>query len=216
MRHRLILISFCWFTLCCLALPPLVAEDAPHPAEASASGAASTEALAQAGGAAALLEREFGKGFHLDESVAPLFGDLNGDGSEDVVLVATSARPLEAQEEFRYRVEDPYDGYFGVGDVKITSKFTLHFDGSGRDLIIVLGWRQPPPKNAKHVSKYVLINTPFESVRIARFVHKKKTVHVIEVVDSTELRAHLRLKKRHWRWSPQGEADELSGYGGRR
>jgi hypothetical protein len=204
MRRRPFFAILCWVALSCFALPPLLAENA---SKAAAPEAASADPLQQAGGAAAFLEREFGKGFSLDATIKPMFGDLDGDGNEDVVLVATSSHPLEAQEEFAYRVEDPYDGYFGTGDVKITSQFTLHFDGSDRDLMIVLGWRQPPPKNSKNVSKFVLINTPFEHVRIARFVEKKKTVQVIEVVDATELRAHLRLKKNHWRWSPQGEDD---------
>jgi len=216
MRHRLLLTTLCWVALAWFSLPSLLAENAPNAAKATSADAASSGPLQEAGGPAAFLQREFGEGFQLDASEAPMFADLNGDGYEDVVLVATSARPLEAQEEHQYTVEDPYNGYFGTGNVKITSRFTLHFDGSGRDLMIVLDWRQQNPKKSKHVSKYVLINTPFERVRIASFREKKKTVQVIEVVDSTELRSHLRLKKRHWRWSPQGESDELSGYGSKR
>ena len=135
-----------------------------QPAAAPAASSAASSAAQPLPDPAAYVAQQFGSSFNVDPKVPPLFGDLDGDGNEDVVLVATSATPLLSQQQFHYKVEDPYDGYFGTGDVKITSTFTLHFDGSARDILIVFNWRQP--QDPKHITKFVLINTPFDTLSI--------------------------------------------------
>ena len=160
---------------------------------------------------AAYLLQEFGPSFKLDPKFPPLYGDLNGDGAEDVVLFATSSTPLLSREQFSFRVEDPYDGYFGTGNVEITSQFSLHIDGSATDLLIVFGWRQPPPaRNAKRVSKFVLINTPMQTVSLANLRLKKKNMQAIETVDRTTQHALIFWDGRRWRWNAQGnDLDEM-------
>ena len=158
---------------------------------------------------AAYLLQEFGPSFKLAPKMQPLVGDLNGDGVEDIVLFATSATPLLSREQFNFRVEDPYDGYFGTSDVAITSEFTLHFDNSARDLLIVFGWRQPASAaNAKRPSKFVLINTPMETASIVSLRMKKKDVKVIETIDSTTLHSLVYWDGKKWRWTPQGMEGE--------
>lgn len=132
-----------------------------------------------------------------------MFGDLDGDGNEDVVLVATSSTPLLSEEQFSFKVEDPYDSYFGTGNPKITSQFTLHFDGSSRCILIVFGWRLPPSKS-RRISKFVLINTPFASVNIVNLRLKKKNIQAIEAIDRTTLHALVFFDGKHWHWSAQG------------
>jgi hypothetical protein len=159
---------------------------------------------------AAYVASQFGSSFTLDPKVPPLVGDLDGDGKEDLVLVGTSPSPLLSQAQFNFRVEDPYDSYFGNGDPRITSQFTLHFDGSSRCILIVFDWRQPRAKpNARLVSRFVLINTPFESLSIANLRLKKKNLQAIEAVDRTSLHALLFWDGKHWKWSAQGmEGDD--------
>jgi len=212
------------FTLGCLAivLLPSSALRAQHVAPAVASSAAATATSPAASPAtqpipdpAAFVAQQFGSSFTVDPKVPPIFGDLEGDGHEDVVLVATSATPLLSQEQFHFKVEDPYDGYFGTGDVKITSTFTLHFDGSARAILVVFNWRQPqvqdPKLQAKHPTKFVLINTPFDtlSVNKNKMTLKKKSVQAMETVDSTKLHSLLFWDGKHWHWSGQDmEGDE--------
>lgn len=152
---------------------------------------------------AAYLASQFGASFTLDPKVPPMFGDLDGDGNEDVVLVATSSTPLLSEEQFSFKVEDPYDSYFGTGNPKITSQFTLHFDGSSRCILIVFGWRLPPSKS-RRISKFVLINTPFASVNIVNLRLKKKNIQAIEAIDRTTLHALVFFDGKHWHWSAQG------------
>ncbi|MDR3763248.1 MAG: hypothetical protein P4M01_04055 [Acidobacteriota bacterium] len=159
---------------------------------------------------AAYVQREFGPSFKLDTSVKPLLGDLFGDGREDLVLVGTSPSPLISQSTNNYRVEDPYDRYFGNGDPKITSQFSLHFDGSERVILIVCDWRHSPAKrDAKDKWKFVLINTPFETISLSNLHLKHKQLKAIEAVDRTTLHALIFWDGHHWRWSAQGmEGDD--------
>jgi hypothetical protein len=195
-----VLLAICGFALCvlpasALAAPPAAASAAPPLADPAAYAA-----------------RQFGPSFTVDPKVPPLFADLDGDGDEDLVLVATSPTPLLSQELFHFKAEDPYDAYFGTGDVKITSTFTLHFDGSGRQILIVFGWRLPPEHNAKRTTKFVLINTPFEtiSIAIAKMRIKKKDIQAMETVDRTSTHALVFWDGKRWRWSAQGlSGDDL-------
>jgi hypothetical protein len=207
--RSLIPIALCCLALCVLSSPALLAQ----PAASSATAASSAnQAMPDP---AAYVAAQFGTTFTVDPKVPPLFGDLDGDGNEDVVLVATTATPLLSQQQYHFKVEDPYDGYFGTGNVKITSTFTLHFDGSARAILIVFNWRQPPvqdPKHeSKHLSKFVLINTPFETLSINpnKMGLKKKSVQAMETVDSTSLHSLIFWDGKHWHWSGQGmDGDE--------
>jgi len=189
-----------WSVLCCLALClavlPLKAQPAPP------AGLENPQAY---------VASQFGGTFKLDSTIPPMFADLDGDGNEDLVLVATSNAPLESQTEFRFKVEDPYDAYYGTGDPKITSQFALHFDGSARCFLIVFGWRLPQAskRNSKVIAKFVLINTPFESASTVSLRLKKKHIQAIEAIDRTTLHALLFWDGKRWHWSAQGmEGDD--------
>jgi hypothetical protein len=188
------------FVLCSLLLSVLAAA-ATFAQTAPVAQAAAGSAPAF-GDPAAFLAAQFGSSFKLDRKIPPLFGDLRGDGHESVVLVATSPTPLLGQEKYRYKVVDPYDAYYGTANPKITSTFSLHFDGSERLLLVVFDWRQPDPK---HITKYVIINTPFESVSLADLrLKKKKNLQAIEAVDRTTLHALVFWDGKNWHWSAQG------------
>jgi hypothetical protein len=201
---------FILLALGCLAtclLPASALGEQPAAAPAASAASSSSQQIPDP---AAFVAQQFGSTFKVDPKVPPIFGDLDGDGDEDVVLVATSLTPLLSQDQFHFKVEDPYDGYFGTGDVKVTSSFNLHFDGSGRDILIVFGWRHPPvqdPKQeAKHPTKFVLINTPFRTLSInpAKMTVKKKiSVQPMEAVDSTSLHSLIFWDGKHWHWNGQ-------------
>jgi hypothetical protein len=191
MRPYFLPLALSCLAVCLLPGSTLLAQPAPV-------AAAATSTLADP---AAYLARQFGPTFTLDPKVAPIFGDLDGDGNEDLVLVGTSPTPMRSEDDFNFRVEDPYDAYFGTNDVTITSQFTLHFDGSARCLLIVFGWRLPPPaRPGKIPSKFVLINTPFETASITNFRLKKKKLQAIEAVDNTDLHALIFWDTKHWKW----------------
>jgi hypothetical protein len=181
--------------MCLLLTSPMLAQS-PSPLPAPSPTAAS---LADP---EAYLASHFGPSFKLDPKVPPMFGDLDGDGNEDLVLVGRSSTPLLSQELFGFKVADPYDAYFGTGNPRITSQFTLHFDGSSRCLLIVFSWRLPPQSKLKR--KFVIINTPFETVSLANLRLKKKQMQAIEAVDRTTVHALVFWDGRRWHWSAQG------------
>jgi hypothetical protein len=199
-------LAFC--LLLALLASPLRAQSAPASGAAPGTSPDAAPDVSPLGDTATYLARQFGPTFKLDPTVAPMFGDLDGDGDEDVVLVGTSSAPLQSQEQFGFKVADPYDAYFGTGNPRITSQFTLHFDGSARDLLIVFGWRQPPSKS-RRTAKFVLINTPFEKASIVNLRFKKKNQQAIEAVDRSTLHSLIIWDGRRWRWSAQGmEGDD--------
>src|SRR5512146_20239 len=69
--------------------------------------------------AVAMAVREFGPSFQIDKTFPVLTADLDGDGAEDVIVVATGKEVLVGQVEFHYKVIDPSNAYFGYGDPKV-------------------------------------------------------------------------------------------------
>ncbi len=140
--------------------------------------------------------REFGPSFEL-LAFPPLFLDIDGDGAEDAVLVATSKNPLLDSAELHYRVVDPYDEYFGWGDPKITLGFAPTNVGGPRYLLIVHDWRAATPK-----AKFVIINLPFEKLSVSRTLRKKKPVAAISAEESSGLNSVVYWDGKKYRWQP--------------
>jgi len=125
--------------------------------------------------------QQFGDQFTLLPDVPPVFGDLDGDGIEDVVIAARGKNPLLDQAEHNYRVVDPYYEFFGYGDPRITTTFSTG-DPKDRGLVALIihgsgpeAWRSPKPK-----AKYVIVNLPYKSLSVRKIQINKK--HVIEGV----------------------------------
>ena len=70
------------------------------------------------------VQQQFGNQFTLLPEVAAVFGDLDGDGVEDVVIAARCKNPMLDQGEHNYTVIDPYYDFFGYGDPKVTTTFS--------------------------------------------------------------------------------------------
>lgn len=139
--------------------------------------------------------REFGDAFKLDPKFPPMLADLDGDGQEDVVLVATGKKPLAGELDHHYRVIDPYDAYFGFGDPKITVQFAATNALEARYLLVVHNWRAPK-------AKFVIINLPFENLSLIRVTHKKKVTAAIHVEETGGLDADVYWDGKKYRWAP--------------
>ncbi len=162
----------------------LVAQQTP------ATPAPSTDAVKQ------LVAREFGASFELLD-FAPLFFDVDADGDEDAVIVGTSKEPLLDEAEFHYKVVDPYDDYFGLGDPHITTGFTPAYLGPPRFLLVLHNWRAATPK-----AKFVIINLPFEKLSAGRTLRKKKPVPAISAEESGGLVSTLYWDGKKYKWQP--------------
>src|SRR5215471_6124176 len=98
------------------------------------------------------VQQQFGDSCSLEPGFQSLTGDLNGDGIEDIVIVARCKNPLIDQDEKNYKVIDPLDSFYGYGNPAITTSFApddpkhrgvclLVIHGSGTD-----AWRSATPK----------------------------------------------------------------------
>jgi len=125
----------------------------------------------------AYVHKEFGDNCSLLGGPPQFVGDLDGDGVDDLIVVARCKNPLADQAEYGFLVADPYNSFLGFGQVKVTSTFASDEpERKGISLLIVHGvgpqaWRSDKPK-----PKFLLINLPFKNLTVKKLVLKKRTV----------------------------------------
>jgi hypothetical protein len=160
-----------------------------------------------------LVQQQFGTTFTLAEkSPTPVMtADLDGDGVEDLVVVAQSKDPLPDSFQFKYQVQDPYNSFFGFGDVRETAGMGRLDPRQNHALLVIFGagpqaWRAPAPK-----AKFVLLNVPFDSIEVGRMLVKKKKppINVIKAVEAQVMESSVfwDAKKKRWRWEPGNTLD---------
>jgi hypothetical protein len=177
-----------------------------QPAATQPAAAATTD-LGDPAQLAALVKQQFGDTFTVPAKFTKsvMAADFDGDGVEDLAIVANSKDPLPDSYSFKYEVADPYNAYFGMGNPRLSSSFTadpehthylLVIFGSGKD-----GWRAAVPK-----AKFVLMNVPFDSVELGRMLvaKKKPPIFVIKALEAQIMNSAVfwDAKKKRWRWEP--------------
>jgi hypothetical protein len=155
----------------------------------------------------AIVKQQFGDTFTIPAKFPTpvIVADFDGDGVEDVAIVADSKEPLPDSYAFKYEIADPYHTYFGFGDPKMTS--TFHADPEhSHHLLVIFGsgkeaWHAATPKN-----KFVLINVPFDTLSVGRMLisKKKPPIFVIKALESQVMDSAVwwEAKKKRWRWEP--------------
>ena len=128
------------------------------------------------------VQKQFGREFTLLPDIAPVFGDLDGDGVEDVVIAARCKNPMLDQGDHNYTVVDPYYDFFGYGNPRVTTTF-VEPDPALRGLVVLVihgagpdGWRSATPK-----AKFVMIHLPYRTISVRKMRLRKKTVEAIYV-----------------------------------
>ena len=131
-------------------------------------------------------------------------GDLNGDGSEDAVIIARNKNANIGAAAYDYKVVDVVNDHFGYGNPAVTVDFNnedpLHnmlllvIHGAGKE-----GWRAKTPG-----AKFVLINVPFEQVSMTKGKLKHKTVDAIRVDESDTVSSVIFWDGKKYRYIPGG------------
>lgn len=140
----------------------------PPPAHAKSPSPAVTDDL---------IHKQFGDNCSLLAGPPQFVADLDDDGTDDLVVAARCKNPMADQDEYGFRVADPYDSFLGFGDVRVTSTFASDEpQRRGVSLLIIHGagsdaWRAETPK-----AKFLLINLPFKTLAVKKLALKKKTV----------------------------------------
>jgi hypothetical protein len=153
------------------------------------------------------VQQQFGDQFTLLPEFGAAFGDLDGDGVEDIVIAARCKNPMLDQGEHNYAVIDPYNDFFGYGDPRMTTTFSegdprqrglvvLVIDGAG-----VSAWRNKTPK-----AKYVIVNLPLKTMSVRRFKTRKRSVEAIYVEEAGEMgtSSALFFDGKKFRYVPMG------------
>lgn len=158
------------------------------------------------------VQKEFGSTCSLLAGPPIFTADLDGDGVEDLVVVAKCTNPLMDQTELNYLVIDPYDAYLGFGDTKITTQFASEDPLSrGISILIIHGsgadaWRSATPK-----AKFILINLPFKELAVKKSTFKKKTVMAIYAQEAHEGEGTVSVTfwdGKKYRYKPMGSSME--------
>jgi hypothetical protein len=159
----------------------------------------------------ALVQKQFGSTCKLIPGPQPLTGDLDGDGIEDLVVVAHCTNPLLDTAEDHFQLIDPYNTFYGYGDTKITSQFGSE-DPLTRGLVLLVihgagpeAWRAATPK-----AKFVIINLPFKQVIIRKLTLKKKVVLGIYAEESgaDNMTSVVYWDGKKYRYAPLGSGME--------
>ena len=131
------------------------------------------------------IHKQFGEEFHLVPMSTPYVRDVDGDGVDDLVIVAESKKPMIDAAEHQYKVIDPYYTFYGYGDPKLTSTFGAE-DPMQKNLVILVihgsgaeAWRAEAPK-----AKFVIINLPFKKIAVRRLQKGKKVMNAIFAMEA--------------------------------
>jgi len=132
-----------------------------------------------------LIRQQFGEEFKLVDVSTPYVRDIDGDGIDDLVIVARSKKPMLDAAEHNYRVVDPYYSFYGYGDPKLTATFGSE-DVVDKNLVVLIihgagpdAWRAATPR-----AKYVIINVPLKKIAVKRLQLRKKQVNAIYAVEA--------------------------------
>lgn len=156
---------------------------------------------------AALVKQQFGDTFTLPEKfpTTTIVADFDGDGVQDIAIVADSKEPIPDSFAFKYQVTDPYHAYFGFDNPQLMSSFNADPDHAHHLLIIFGsekdGWHAAVPK-----AKFVIMNLPFDSIKVGRMLisKTKPPIFVIRAIEAQIMDSSVfwEPKKRRWRWEP--------------
>jgi hypothetical protein len=131
------------------------------------------------------IHQQFGEEFALVNISTPFVRDIDGDGVDDLVIVARSKTPMLDAAEHNYKVVDPYYSFYGYGDPKLTATFGSE-DLMEKNLVVLVihgagpeAWRSQTPK-----AKFVVINLPLKKIAVRRFQLRKKQVNAIFAVEA--------------------------------
>lgn len=161
---------------------------------------------------AALVKQQFGETFHLPTNfpTPAIVADFDGDGVDDIAIVARSKEPFPDSFALKYRIFDPYNSYFGLSDPQMSSAFSANDPRRDYDLLVIFGagsdaWRTATPK-----AKFVLINVPFDTIITGRMLVKKKKppIWVIKAQEKQIMESAVYWDGKKWRWEPGAMLDQ--------
>jgi hypothetical protein len=157
------------------------------------------------------VQQQFGSSCSLNSQFPPMAADLNGDGIEDIAIVAKCKNPLIDQDDKDYKVVDPLDSFYGYGNPKITTGFATEDPKlRGISLLVIHGagadaWRSPTPQ-----AKFVIINVSIKTITVKKMKIKKKKSPAIYVEEAggNPMTSAIFWDGKKYRYDPLGTSME--------
>lgn len=157
----------------------------------------------------AFVQKQFGEGFKLLPAFAPMIADFDGDGVGDIAIAVTAKNPMIEASEHNFKVLDPYYGFFGVGDPKITTTFASADPATTGYLLAIIhgsgheAWHAENPK-----AKFVIVNLPFKQLAMRKLQVRKKAVAAIYALESgsAEMTSVVYFDGHKYKYEPLGAA----------
>jgi hypothetical protein len=174
--------------------------------------ATSTSAMSASSVDNDFVQKQFGSSCTLNSEFPPMTADLNGDGIDDIVIVARCKNPLIDQDEKDYKVIDPLDSFYGYGNPKVTTGFATEDPKlRGISLLVIHGaevnaWRSATPQ-----AKFVIINVPIKTITVKKMkVNKKKSTVAIYVEEASgdQMTSAIFWDGKKYRYDPLGSSME--------
>jgi hypothetical protein len=157
------------------------------------------------------VHQQFGNTCALDPKFTPMTADLNGDGIEDVLIVARCKNPLIEQAEKDYNVIDPMNSFFGYGNPKVTSTMGQQDPRlKGISLLIIHGLGADAWHTATPGAKFVIINIDVKTAVLKKMKLRKKSVTAIYIEEATgdQMTAAIFWDGKKYKYEPLGSSRE--------
>jgi hypothetical protein len=158
------------------------------------------------------VHQQFGASCSMEPKWAPMVADLNGDGVDDIVIVARCKNPLIDQGENNYHVIDPMDSFFGYGNPAITTSFAPDDPKlRGISLLVIHGAGTDAWRSATPLAKFVIINMPVKTLALKRTkVKRKKFANAIYVEEAggDQMTSAIFWDGKKYRYEPLGSSME--------
>jgi len=151
------------------------------------------------------VQKQFGSSCKLIEGEQPMIADMNGDGTEDLVLAARCTNPMTDQSEHEFTVLDPYYTFYGYGNPKITTGFVADTpETKGIVVLVIHGQGAETWHNPKE--KFVLVNLSFRQISVKKMMLKKKRIMAIytQETDGNQSVAAIFWDGKKYRYEPMG------------
>jgi hypothetical protein len=158
------------------------------------------------------VHQQFGDTCSLDPQWKPLTADLNGDGVEDMVMVARCTNPLVDQDEKDFKVIDPMNTFYGYGNTKITSGFGQQDPRlKGISILVVHGAGADAWHSTTAQAKFVIINVAVKTIAVKKMkLSRKKSATAIYVEEATgdQMTAAIFWDGKKYKYEPLGSGME--------
>ncbi|HTM36817.1 MAG TPA: hypothetical protein VL156_08720 [Terriglobales bacterium] len=157
------------------------------------------------------VHQQFGSTCALDPKFTPMTADLNGDGIEDILIVARCKNPLIDQAEKDYKVVDPMNSFFGYGNPQVTSTMGQQDPRlKGICLLIIHGAGADAWHAASPGSKFVIINIDVKTAVLKKMKLRKRTLTAIYVEEATgdQMTAAIFWDGKKYKYEPLGSSME--------